>query len=436
MSEPQQLLVNELVIATPNIITQLARLISAPMQQLDTAFRPSTAMAKEDVSSPLIEYPHSFRATLLQISQRLSDAFRKANTNVKEIGASIATMNTTVQRLNPSRSSHPASLSLSKLRNSTETNYQLANQVVADFKRVANLTKAVVDAVAGMFEGKVRQASITLDEEDKLKTDLSNLDFEIKSLTESLNQQVSQNNLVVYKRLEEISQMWQSTKEKNPCIESYLRSSIVSSDCIDRPPLDVDIDSIISFVNQSDWQNWSSKMHMLNEKDLELRQKREQHHNLILTFKKVEREKLRLDESIQLLNKSKNPLDEMDKELNKLIGAWTNFTVHCSRIHSHAKNMTNVTNSRTKASTVTKTSKPAIFNKKEMEEDLLLLGRFTEVYARFYDEHLADLSANVEKMMTVNRVQATELVGKIVKASSAALRSLAQVSRDNQDAAS
>ena len=410
------------------------------MQQLDTAFRNyGGTIAEHNVSFPLIEYSDSFRATLLQISQRLSGAFRKANTNVKEIGASIATMNTTVQRLNPSRSSHPASLSLSKLRNSTETNYQLANQVVADFKRVANLTKAVVDAVAGMFEGKVRQASITLDKEEKLKTDLSILDFEINSftsLTESLNQQVSQNNLVVYKRLEEISQMWQSTKEKNPCIESYLRSSIVSSDCIDRPPLDVDIDSIISFVNQSDWQNWSSKMHMLNEKDLELRQKREQHHNLILTFKKVEREKLRLDESIQLLNKSKNPLDEMDKELNKLIGAWTNFTVHCSRIHSHAKNMTNVTNSRTKASTVTKTSKPAIFNKKEMEEDLLLLGRFTEVYARFYDEHLADLSANVEKMMTVNRVQATELVGKIVKASSAALRSLAQVSRDNQDAAS
>ena len=433
------MLVNELVIATPNIITQLARLISAPMQQLDTAFRPSTAMAKEDVSSPLIEYPHSFRATLLQISQRLSDAFRKANTNVKEIGASIATMNTTVQRFNPSRSSYPAPPSLSKLRNSTETNYQLANQVVAEFKRVANLTKAVVDAVAGMFEGKVRQASITLDKEEKLKTDLSILDFEINSftsLTESLNQQVSQNNLVVYKRLEEISQMWQSTKEKNPCIESYLRSSTVNSDCSDRPPLDVDIDSIISFVNQSDWQNWSSKMHMLNEKDLELRQKREQHHNLILTFKKVEREKLLLDEGIQLLNKSKNPLDEMDKELNKLIGAWTNFTVHCSRIHSHAKNMTNVTNSRTKASTVTKTSKPAIFNKKEMEEDLLLLGRFTEVYARFYDEHLADLSANVEKMMTVNRVQATELVGKIVKASSAALRSLAKVSRDNQEAAS
>ena len=38
--------------------------------------------------------------------------------------------------------------------------------------------------------------------------------------------------------------------------------------------------------------------------------------------------------------------------------------------------------------------------------------------------------------MTVNRVQATELVGKIVKASSAALRSLAKVSRDNQEAAS
>ena len=271
-----------------------------------------------------------------------------------------------------------------------------------------------------------------MDKEEKLKTDLSILDFEINSftsLTESLNQQVSQNNLVVYKRLEEISRMWQNTKEKNPCIESYLRSSTVNSDCSDRPPLDVDIDSIISFVNQSDWQNWSSKMHMLNEKDLELRQKREQHHNLNLTFKKVEREKLLLDEGIQLLNKSKNPLDEMDKELNKLIGAWTNFTVLCSRIHSHAKNIT-------KASTVTKTSKPAIFNKKEMEEDLLLLGRFTEVYARFYDEHLADLSANVEKMMTVNRVQATELVGKIVKASSAALRSLAKVSRDNQEAAS
>ena len=400
------------------------------MQQLDTAFRNyGGTIAEHNVSFPLIEYSDSFRATLLQISQRLSGAFRKANTNVKEIGASIATMNTTVQRFNPSRSSHPASSSLSKLRNSTETNYQLANQVVADFKRVANLTKAVVDAVAGMFEGKVRQASITLDEEDKLKTDLSNLDFEIKSLTESLNQQVSQNNLVVYKRLEEISRMWQNTKEKNPCIESYLRSSTVNSDCSDRPPLDVDIDSIISFVNQSDWQNWSSKMHMLNEKDLELRQKREQHHNLILTFKKVEREKLLLDEGIQLLNKSKNPLDEMDKELNKLIGAWTNFTVLCSRIHSHAKNIT-------KDSTATKTSKPAMFNKKKIEEDLLLLGRLTEVYARFYDEHLADLSANVEKMMTVNRVQATELVGKIVKASSAALRSLAKVSRDNQEAAS
>ena len=400
------------------------------MQQLDTAFRNyGGTIAEHNVSFPLIEYSDSFRATLLQISQRLSGAFRKANTNVKEIGASIATMNTTVQRFNPSRSSHPASSSLSKLRNSTETNYQLANQVVADFKRVANLTKAVVDAVAGMFEGKVRQASITLDEEDKLKTDLSNLDFEIKSLTESLNQQVSQNNLVVYKRLEEISRMWQNTKEKNPCIESYLRSSTVNSDCSDRPPLDVDIDSIISFVNQSDWQNWSSKMHMLNEKDLELRQKREQHHNLNLTFKKVEREKLLLDEGIQLLNKSKNPLDEMDKELNKLIGAWTNFTVLCSRIHSHAKNIT-------KDSTATKTSKPAMFNKKKIEEDLLLLGRLTEVYARFYDEHLADLSANVEKMMTVNRVQATELVGKIVKASSAALRSLAKVSRDNQEAAS
>ena len=400
------------------------------MQQLDTAFRNyGGTIAEHNVSFPLIEYSDSFRATLLQISQRLSGAFRKANTNVKEIGASIATMNTTVQRFNPSRSSHPASSSLSKLRNSTETNYQLANQVVADFKRVANLTKAVVDAVAGMFEGKVRQASITLDEEDKLKTDLSNLDFEIKSLNESLNQQVGQNNLVVYKRLEEISRMWQNTKEKNPCIESYLRSSTVNSDCSDRPPLDVDIVSIISFVNQSDWQNWSSKMHMLNEKDLELRQKREQHHNLRLTFKKVEREKLLLDEGIQLLNKSKNPLDEMDKELNKLIGAWTNFTVLCSRIHSHAKNIT-------KDSTATKTSKPAMFNKKKIEEDLLLLGRLTEVYARFYDEHLADLSANVEKMMTVNRVQATELVGKIVKASSAALRSLAKVSRDNQEAAS
>ncbi len=149
------------------------------MQQLDTAFRHTTELASKhfdesaSVNSPspvIIEYLQSFRTTLLQISQMLSNALRTAWLNADNMSIlSKAVKNNidSAQRYlplyqNSSRNVDLVILSpLNKLMESSKEKIQLASLGAAEFQRVANLTKNVFDVVLISADAKMKQLNST-----------------------------------------------------------------------------------------------------------------------------------------------------------------------------------------------------------------------------------------------------------------------------------
>ena len=149
------------------------------MKQLDSALRHSTTVGAPS-TSPLIEYSHSFRTTLLQASQRLHDALRTANNNAGKISilAKSSTSNIDNVQRYVARYQKTSSLlfdliaaPLNRLSESSTENDRLVRQViVAGFEGVTNLTRAIVDTSAASSQVKENRSNHTDDCMRQLKT--------------------------------------------------------------------------------------------------------------------------------------------------------------------------------------------------------------------------------------------------------------------------
>ena len=196
-----------MILPIPHIITHLGKLVSSSLQQLDTAFRPPTEIVNDNQTivftpSPLIEYPDSFRTTLLQMSQMLSNALRTANNdaNKMSIRAESATSNiNSVLRYLPRYQSSPrfadlVTSPLNRLNESSSENLQLASEGATEFQNLAKLTDAVFDVVFNSIRVKkehvrIVNANITSKTESKcvVEKEMLFLNETNRKLTELLN---------------------------------------------------------------------------------------------------------------------------------------------------------------------------------------------------------------------------------------------------------
>ena len=419
----------------PVVIAQLARLVSASMKQLDSAFRHPTTITGVPSTSPLIEYSHSFRTTLLQLSQRLSGVLRTANSNAGKISmlAKSSTSNIdNIQRYvaryyqNSSRLFDLISLPLNRLRKSSEENTDLAGQVVAEFEGVANLTRAVVDTVVASRQVKENHSSNTFDSMSQLEEDISSENQTIQELKKQARLHEDTFNEYLNQLLSSLENI-KSQQPSNQCLEDYLKRN-KSIETNWGKLYNCNISNLLSNEERSNYKkfpdvkkSWETSMNLTHLKEEELRQKREEFHKLVLAKERLIHEKQRLDKDIALLSYSVDPLETLGKDTEMLTISWKKLANLCRDIQTEVTaTLETLTDSRSHVSSTELEGKL-----KKIHLDMDLLGKITGVYINFYNTHLADLAARLEQMMTINGADPANLEEVLVNSCKDASRMIA-----------
>ena len=431
--ELEPLKVDDLVSPAPVAIAQLAHLVSASMKQLDSAFRHPTKITSETPStSPLIEYSHSFRTTLLQLSQWLSGALRTANSNADKMSmlAKSSTNNIdNIQRYvtrhhqNPSLLFDLISSPLKRLMESSTENANLASQAVAGFQEVANLTRAVVDTVTDSKQTKPSDFNSTTARLLQLENEISSQSQTIQKLRNDTRQHEATFNEYFNQQLT----MWEIKRNEQPgnqCLEEFIsREKSIKTDWKGLRKCKIKLSeqegrNYTTFRDaNTKWRNLTNELHAKEE---ELRQKREEVQQLVLANEALTEKKLRIDKDIALLNYSVNPLDTLQWSLEKLTASWTKLVNHCRSIHLDVSaTLTTLADSRvdTYHVAIPRSNELLANNLKTIHEGMSSVGKMTGVYVTVYSTHLADLAAQLEQMLTIMDTDTTtKLEGDLVNA--------------------
>ena len=409
----------------PAVIAQLAHLVSASMKQLDSAFRHSMTSGVPS-TSPLIEYSQSFRTTLLQASQRLHDALRTANYNADKISilAKSSTSNVdNVQRYVARYQKTPNLLfdliaaPLNRLSESSIENGRLARQVVAGFEGVANLTRAIVDTVATSRQVKENRSNHTDDSMRQLETDISSQNRTIQQLRNETKKHEETFNANFNQQLD----MWEIKRNEQPdnkCLADFLRrEKSIATDWRGLRSCKIQL-SYQERLNYNTFRdaniNWRKFMDFVHQEEEKLSKKREEHHQLVLANEALKHEKQRLDQDIDLLSDSVDPLVALGKGMEKLTVGWKKLANLCQIIESDVSvaviTLTNI--GRGDAHQMTELA----VKLKKTHEDMGLIGKMTGVYVSAYNNHLVDLAVRLEKMVTISDVDPAKLEEDLVNA--------------------
>lgn len=454
-----QTLGKNLALPVPIIIQNMAFLTSASMQQLDTAFRHTTESASEyfnettSVNSPspvIIEYPQSFRTTLLQISQMLSNTLRTAWLNAENMSilSKAAKINIdSAQRYlplyqNSSRYSDLLLSPLNKLMESSKEKVQLATSAVAEFQRVANLTKNVFNVVLVSADAKMKQLNSTRTSILKQNAENTRLLGEKKEKIRSFNttegilrQNTTQWEYTFNTQLDLVLDMLKKVEAGKPCIQDFLADSVKKNrsvettwafqgGCLIRYHLDEVRERHNKLPQIKNY--WKGSLKQLEEIDNDLRKLREEHHQIHLSLVKLDEEKLRLEKDISLLEKSSSPLRQVRVEMNNVIDGWKKLANFCNKdIKGSISKIMSTLNIRPGNSKlnwpISNDSLKSVSSQLEKtEDDMRLVDRETGVFVRAYNRHLADLASQLERMMTIKDADAMVLLDQLKHASNVA----------------
>jgi ElaB/YqjD/DUF883 family membrane-anchored ribosome-binding protein len=143
-------------------------------------------------------------------------------------------------------------------------------------------------------------------------------------------------------------------------------------------------------------------MKSLHAKEVEAQIKREEENQLLITTESLKHEMHQLNEDMQLLGNTSDPLNRLKKNnLKKLDVSWNKFLAICRDIQFGAKKNLEIIEEANRTSThwSHQLSEKISFNLNKTKEDLLLVKTVIDIYLN-NSEDFVEIFAEAEQMMT------------------------------------
>ncbi len=370
------------------------------MQNLDTAFRGTVRNL-----SPVAQYAHSFRTTLLQISQKLNNAFLVSLTNADQIKMHSLFVPSKVKEAagyleklgNSSRIIEFIYLPLKNLKETSDQTLNLSSQIASEFGELVYLVDELTKFHISSKSDKEQQLNsvspeinLRNNEKEKIEKDIRIIENDIENLKrQKQNDEADFNN-----KMDDLNNL---KEDKSQCYWVWYQGITYC------PPPDP---KQIQKINQSQRiaeVKLENTMKSLHTKEEEARKKREEENELLITTESLRREINQLNEDFQLLNKTSDPLNRLrTNNLMKLNVSWNKFVTISRDIQSGAKKNLEIIEEANRTSThwSPQHSEKISFNMNKTKEGLLLVKTAIEIYLEGSSENIVDIFAEVEQMMT------------------------------------
>jgi hypothetical protein len=400
----------DLLMPIPQSVSLLAQLMSLSIQNLDTAFRGSLR-----IQSPIVQYPHSFRTTLLQISQKLNNAFLVSSTNADKIKMHSLFVPSKVKEAkgylekstNSSRMAEFLHLPLKNLKETTDQTYNLSSQIANHFGELVQLVDEVIQShnfSMSTKERQVRNTSVELHRErqEKKRTEIEILSIEKE--IENLKEQRQSDESAFHYALEDLKQLQSKETDESQCYWRYNWDwdRTYTRICPHHPD-----PSQIRQLNQTAktaQKKLEKTMRSLYAKEEEAAKEREVDNELKIRIERLNHELHQLREDVQLLGNISDPLRLLRISFKKLDKSWKNFVVICENLQSGATKSLDVIQEANRTSTLwnNQLSESILLNLNKTNEDLSLVKSVIDIYLEGSNiEIIREIVTEVEQMLTM-----------------------------------
>lgn len=368
------------------------------MQNLDTAFRGTVRHL-----SPVAQYADSFRTTLLKISQKLNNAFLVSLANADQIKMHSLFVPSKVKEAtgylekfkNSSRIIEFIYLPLKNLKETADQTFNLSSQIADKFRELVYLVNELTKSHSSSKSDKAQQLNFVSTKVNLKNTEKNQIEQEILIIENEIEHLKGQTRLDEKAFYDTIDALKHLQEDKTQCYWYWLTRSTYC------PPPDL---KQIQKINQSQRiakEKLENTMKSLHAKEEEAREKREEGNQLLITTESLSYEMNQLNEDLQLLNKTTGPLNLLwNNNLKKLDKSWNNFVAICRDIQSGAKKNLEIIEEANRTSTHWSHSEKISLNLNKTKEDLLFVKTVIEFYLEGSSEHIVDIFAEVEQMMT------------------------------------
>lgn len=388
----------------------LAKLMTLSMTQLDTAFRGNSQRNPPPTS---IQYDQSFRTTLLQISQKLSAAFFLASTNSEKIESSLldapekvkSAFNYLKKFKNSNRNAYFLLLPLNSLKETTDKTFDLSSQIVSQFSGLVQLTDAVIETVnSSKTEKEVQREAVianlqsTQTEKTKIENELINIEKEINIL----KGEVRLHKTKVEAAIEELEQLKFKEKDESKCYWSWdQKDRLFVKMCPYRPDSSQIRDAEIA--KESPLKLFELTLKQLDKKEIVAQGRKEIDNKLLIRMRKLLTEKEQLDADIQLLETSSAIAIPLAVDFRMLESSWLTFVGFCEGIQEGSTKSHTLVNEtiQNPSSWNSNLSDVLAAQLNDTQENVSLLKTIANSYLEGYKQHLREIIADVEQMMTL-----------------------------------
>jgi hypothetical protein len=383
----------DLLISVPRSIFVLANLMKISIQSLDTAFRGTVRN-----QLPILRYGHSFRTTMLKISQKLSNAFSVSSTNADKIKMLCLFVPRRVKDAkkflgkmgNFSEMVDYLYLPLRNLKETTDQTFNLSSQIDSQFGELVQLVDEVsIVQISSKLNNEQRKKNVSIElnlEKPKKKA----MELEIIAIEKDIK------DLKGQQLLDEAA----FNRALNSLKLLQTREADESTSCLKYKPLSK-IHQVCETAKREQ-QNFEKTLKLLHEKELEAAKKREDDNELLIRIERLSYEMRQLSEDMQLLNKTTAPLSRLKKNVTEVAEKWNNFATICGSIQSGAAESLEIVEEANRTSTVwsNQLSEKISFNLNKTKEDMFLVETVVDIYLKGSSGHIKEIVAEMEQLVT------------------------------------
>ena len=422
----------DLLVLVPRSVSLLAQLMTLSMTQLDTGFR---GTSQRNQPSTSIQYNQSFRTTLLQISQKLSNAFSLASRNSEKIVSSLLDAPEKVDEAlgylkkfkNSSRNAIFLVLPLKSLKDSTDSNFDLSNQIVSQLSGLVQLTDEFIETVNSSKTEKEEQRRVVIAnlqstdaEKTKIENEIKNIGKDIKHLKSEVQLYKTQ----VEAASTDLEQLKIDETDESQCYWSWNQEE---KQDIKKCPYKPDSSQIqeAERAKEAPQKLFELAMRQLDQKEKVAQGRREKDNKLLIKMKKLSADKRQLEGDITLLETSNSLVIELLTNFRILENSWVPLVSFCEKIQETAtESHTSVNRTIENPSSYWSSTLSDILalQLKDTKENLSLLKTIVYSYLEGYRQNIAEIVAEVEQMMTKRGNNPRELESRLLAKCNAASR--------------
>ena len=375
------------------------------MQNLDTAFRGTL-----ENRSAVTQYSHSLRTTLLQISQKLNNAFLVSRTNADQIKMHSLFVPSKVKEVagylqkfeNSSRMMEFLYLPLKNLKETCDQTFNLSSQISNEFGELVQLVDELTRSHNSSKSDKEQQLKITSAEMQSRLIEIRKIEgdiYFIENEIENWKRQKQSDEAAFNYAWDELKHL--QTDQSN-CYWTYNWRTVKRDIwfCPEPSPSQIRQANNSARIAQAKLER---SMKLLDAKEKEAHKKREEENQLLMRMESLRNDMNRLHEDMQLLGNTSDPLNRLRKNnLKKLDVSWNKFVAICRDIQSDAKKNLEIIEEANITSTYwsNQHSEKISLNLNKTKEDLSRVKTIIDIYLEGSSEHIVEIFAEVEQMMT------------------------------------